>query len=839
MRLRQRSIRARVLVLVLFPLLALLGLYAFAATITAGDAITLARATDVRNSLADPVGLFTGQLQGECILATVYLAAPSPQDRAALTEQEGKTDADLAVVRQAADSASFTSASSSAVKAAMAVTLREAAGLPALRAKVISGAIDRAAEQSAYSQLIAASMHAISESILQMPDVLMVNQSLADLRMAEADDILVQSEALLVGDLTARHFPAADHAQFARLVGQYQGLMAEAMPDLEPVYLASFQHAFSPRTLAALQADENTVINSPAGALPRVNLTSYYQAAGAVVYGLGIAGYQVGQALASSLHQAAGPIDLRLYLAGGLGLMAIIVTILVSVWTGRGLVRQLAELRQGALELAHRRLPGVIVRLSAGEEVDIEAEAPPLATSPDEIGQVRQAFNSVQRSAIEAAVSQARLRAGISTIFRNLAQRSQALLHQQLSLLDALEQRATEPAELEGLFRIDHLTTRMRRHAEGLVVLAGDRPGRTWTDPVPMSDVLRGSVAEVVDYARIRVVCTSRAALEGLAVADAIHLIAELAENATVFSPPQTPVRIVGSQVVHGFAVEIEDRGLGMSEETMARYNAMFLNPPSLNLQESGQLGLYVAARLAHRHDIRITLRSSPFGGTTAIVLIPLGLIVASGKDAWAQAAGPAEGPRRGSGPLTGRHASRVTGTPVAQGGVVPGRNGDGPHGSGEPRGTGTLTADGSGPWELPEWMYSNGNGNGNGAGPRDRRAEPPEQPAAGGTSLTDFELPRRVRQASLSPQLREPESPDAAVSDDGAAAEPSADNIRDAMSAMQRGWERGRGDDNWPAESGATPPSGTAAPGRPEARADTDGPPEPPPADGIDEAAP
>ena len=563
--------------------------------------------------------------------------------------------------------------------------------------------------------------------------------------------------------------------------------------------------------------------------IPVIHLASYDQAAKTVADGLATLGFQDAVTLSNSLEQAAKPIDLRLALAGGLGLLAI-VSVIVSALIGRRLVRQLAELRDDALELAHQRLPRAMARLSAGEHLDVEAEAPPLAASADEIGQVREAFNSVQRSAIEAAVSQARLRSGISTLFRNVARRSQVLLHQQLTLLDALERRATEPAELEGLFRVDHLTTRMRRHAEGFVVLAGDRAGRTWTEPVPMADVLRGAVAEVVDYARIRVVCTSRAALHGRAVADAIHLIAELAENATVFSPPSTPVRVVGSEVVRGFAVEIEDRGLGMSQKKMAEVNASFLDPPPIDLPESQQLGLYVAARLAQRHDIRVTLRSSPFGGTTAILLIPVQLIVTGVTGAAEDRAAGPEGPpgRANTGP-TGRHASRVIDAdPQVRlpGDLIAGvnghsqhnghssHNGHGPHNGAEQRGAGTP-AD-TGPWELPDWMYENGakpdkappglellvppQPPAEPVVPPDPPAAPPAgqgRPAAGSGGITPgFGLPRRIRQANLAPPLRESPSPEAVGDNSKRGAERSPDEIRESLSALQRGWKRGRADD-------------------------------------------
>ena len=234
----------------------------------------------------------------------------------------------------------------------------------------------------------------------------------------------------------------------------------------------------------------------------------------------------------------------------------------------------------------------------------------------------------VQETAVQSAVDEARLRRGISDVFRNLAGRSQSLLHRQLTLLDGMERRATEPDELENLFRIDHLTTRMRRHAEGLIILSGEAPARGWRQPVPLVDVLRAAVAEVEDYTRIRVLCRTGAAVAGHAVADVIHLIAELAENATVFSPPNTPVRIQGDVVGRGFAIEIEDRGLGISAARLEEINANLASPPQFDLSGSDRLGLFIAGQLAQRHEIKITLRPSVYGGTTAIVLIPTALVV-------------------------------------------------------------------------------------------------------------------------------------------------------------------------------------------------------------------
>ena len=361
---------------------------------------------------------------------------------------------------------------------------------------------------------------------------------------------------------------------------------------------------------------------------PPVQPLQWEAAVGGVAAGLSKAATQASDVITAKATSNSDHTYLELILAGGLGLLAVILSILVSLVVGRGIVRELAALRDAALELAHKRLPDVVRRLAAGQDVDVTADAPELPASSDEIGQVRQAFVAVQQTAVEAAVGQARLRQGISDIFRNLARRSQSLLHRQLALLDAMERRAREPEELEDLFRIDHLTTRMRRHAESLIILSGDAPARAWRRPVPFVDVLRAAVAEVEDYTRIKVTTSTRAAIAGPAVADVIHMIAELAENAVVFSPPNTPVLISGDVVGRGFAVEIEDRGLGLSEERRAELNDLLENPPPFDLSGSDQLGLFVASQLARKHNIRISLRGSPYGGTTAIVLIPITLVI-------------------------------------------------------------------------------------------------------------------------------------------------------------------------------------------------------------------
>ena len=233
----------------------------------------------------------------------------------------------------------------------------------------------------------------------------------------------------------------------------------------------------------------------------------------------------------------------------------------------------------------------------------------------------------MHRAAVAAAVDEANLRRGVNEVFRNLARRSQLLLQRQLVLLDSMEQRAEEPDQLADLFRIDHLTTRMRRHAEGLIILSGESTGRSWREPVPFVDVIRAAVAEVEDYTRVIVESRSKTALVGRAVADVIHLLAELIENATAFSSPQTQVSVLGHLVSQGFAVEVQDRGIGIPERQLEKINRDLASLPDFDLSSSDRLGLFITGRLAHRHAIRVTLRQSAYG-VNAVVFIPGHLVV-------------------------------------------------------------------------------------------------------------------------------------------------------------------------------------------------------------------
>ena len=190
-----------------------------------------------------------------------------------------------------------------------------------------------------------------------------------------------------------------------------------------------------------------------------------------------------------------------------------------------------------------------------------------------------------------------------------------------------MERETTDPNVLERLFKLDHLTTRMRRQAEGLIILSGATLGRGWREPFPIAEMLNGAIGEIEDYVRVDLRIDSRDYMYGAVVADATHLLAELIENATAYSPPSTRVTVSGSRVARGYAIDIVDRGLGMPPELMQQLNERLSRAPEFDLAKSDQLGLLVVSQLAAKHGIKVSLRPSPYGGTAAVVLFPADLV--------------------------------------------------------------------------------------------------------------------------------------------------------------------------------------------------------------------
>jgi signal transduction histidine kinase len=843
MGLRHRSIRLRVGILIIVPVLCLMALYGLVVSITLGNALSEDHSRALKNQLLTPLETFEAQLYKEQTLAVLLLATPdSTRVAAAFGMQEIGSRQALKTLDDAFASSGVMSGTSAQTQLAISNLDTAANQLNTIRTNVGNSTITMTQALAAYTGIVDDANEVIKAVLDEQPNVPLVTQALDVIALDQAAQSALEESSLLSGEIARRSFPQSDRIVFAQLAGERSEELAGTLPQLEPAYRQLINKAVPPALSTELATLESIVISTPwrhgppAAIVGRSRIFDAYSGAltGAVT--------TIGADLASRSQQSANDVFAELFLAGGLGLIGIIVSIGMSLYVGRRVIRQLRGLRESATTIATQKLPTVMRQLREGEAVDLSEYGPAsnVATG-DEIEQVQQAINMVQQSAMQAAVDEARLRRGISDVFRNLAGRSQSLLHRQLTLLDGMERRATEPGELEDLFRLDHLTTRMRRHAEGLIILSGETPARGWRQPVPLIDVLRAAVAEVEDYTRIRVFSRTRSAVAGHAVADVIHLVAELAENATVFSPPNTPVRIQGDVVGRGIAIEIEDRGLGISADRLAELNVDLASPRQFDLSDSDRLGLFITGQLARRHGINVSLQPSVYGGTTAIVLLPTDLIIeenAFAPDRALESASP-----------TGLPAGRHVALAGAERGLVVAGNGDGvlPADTDFPALRAVdepiLLTDSALPQRTPmarRGLQYAAADEPNGADPfpaaaaagspptaaefsagatiaettavapatppfADSRERPPGFPRvpdlpeeqlparARAAEVNELGLPVRVRQASLAPQLRDSRpsmTPAPTASDDTVG---SPESVRSTMSALQRGWRLGR----------------------------------------------
>ncbi|MFF0741905.1 nitrate- and nitrite sensing domain-containing protein [Streptomyces sp. NPDC004111] len=311
---------------------------------------------------------------------------------------------------------------------------------------------------------------------------------------------------------------------------------------------------------------------------------------------------------------------------GAIVVVAVLAAFVLAGMIARQMSRSMKRLRTAAFSVAEQRLPMLVDQLSRTEPGRVDTRVEPIpVTSHDEIGEVARAFDQVHREAVRLAAEQAMLRGNVNAIFTNLSRRNQSLIEGQLTLITDLENNEADPDQLESLFRLDHLATRMRRNGENLLVLAGEEPGRRWNQPVPLVDVLRAASSEVENYERIELSGVPESEIHGQAVTDLVHLLAELLENATTFSSPQTKVRVAATRLPDGrVMVEIHDKGIGLTAEDFADINHKLANPPTVDAAVSQRMGLFVVGRLADRHGIRVQLRpSGEQAGTTSLVMLP------------------------------------------------------------------------------------------------------------------------------------------------------------------------------------------------------------------------
>ncbi|MGN9788955.1 sensor histidine kinase [Nonomuraea sp. ZG12] len=741
-------------------------LWAFAAWVTLREGVNMLWAATINSSVVEPSEPLLVELQRERRLTVASLGNRlRPAGEATLREQRVRTDAAHAVFADSVDGTAVRLGADALLEERVAAVESRLTGLDAIRKAIDTGVTPPSQAATPYNTIID-DFYRMYDSVAAFDDKEVAKDGRTLAEMHHSREFLAREDAIMAGVFARDGFTEVEHADFVAAAGVFRQTLSEAMAKLPEVDRPHYEAWLKSAPATRLLSMEERLIRHRAGTdvLP-VSSEEWRKAAEATLADMHNVTVAAGDRLLERITPVAIGVIVRLVLAGGLGLIAVIASIVLSITTTRQLLAQLKKLRDAAHELSDERLPGVVERIGRGEVVDVSREVPDLDFGDDEIGQVGQAFNTVQRTAISVAAEQAELRRGIRDILLSLARRTQGLVHRQLTVLDVMERQETDPEELKQLFRLDHLAIRMRRNAENLIVLSGSSPARTWRRSVPMVDVVRGALAEVEDYTRVTLMPMGEVVLVGRAVGDVIHLLAELIENAVSFSPPYTNVRVSGQLVANGYVIEIEDQGLGMKPEDLAAANERIADPPEFRISGTARLGLYVVSQLAERHDVKVVLKHSPYGGTTVVVLLPQELVEVDAGPEPADTDSSPRLPRRTPTSATATTTRPVTERPATE------------------RNVRALKVAGSSrppqqPQPDPPQRIEKG-----------AATEPtPEAPSV----FTPGGLPLRVPQANLAAALREdgpPTTPDLEDDDD----ERSPEEIRAMMGSLQSGTRLGR----------------------------------------------
>ncbi|MFF9126673.1 nitrate- and nitrite sensing domain-containing protein [Streptomyces sp. NPDC014889] len=779
---RLGSIRLSLILLALVPTVALAGMWGVTTTQMFSEGLRLRSQTALSRSTGAMGTDAALALQQERGLSAAWLASPHGS-RAALDAQRRTTDKAVAELLRQADSIRQAPAR---IKNRMYSVVASVGSLEYYRGQVdkpsdITG--EQALDQ--YTAIIDDQIHAFQE-LSQVDDGDLTSQAGPLVALEHAAELVSQEDAQLTLAWSAGHMDKEAWDRFAQLVHTRRWLVEDQIvPSLQGSTKTQTERILRSPEWRTLEATEDRVLSArdkAAGArgIPLPDARERWTAAIdklSVQYSALIR-QQTAELLDRSADRAHGLL-LKAAVLSAAGLAALVLCVGMSWRITRSLSRRLLGLRIATLRLAEERLPDVVARLERGEKVDAESATPPLDYGTDELGQVAQAFNTAQRTAVHTAVELADTRRGFQKVILGIARQSQNLINLQLSKLDALERRHQDPEFLQGLYELDSTASQLRRYEENLVIISGEQPRRSWTEPVALIDILRGAVGEVAEYQRVEVHTEEEVYLAPPAVADVIHLLAELIDNATAYSAAPSPVGVRAAMVAKGLVIEIEDRGLGMSEEDYAQLNAQLAEAPQFDvvaLADDLRLGMFVVARLATRHGITVTLRSSPYGGTSAIVLVPHDIVV----------------PEATGSPRTRPQASEPARVPAP---VGPER----PHESPAPAAAARRRTPSAG---------QNASRAGDGRGETERTREPGLSP-----------LPRRVPQTSLAAELRGEFAP--AVEDDRLD-DFTAERAASSLAGFQRGTRRAQHD--------ATPERA----GDPEEAAAPDGPDERVPAAGA-----
>jgi signal transduction histidine kinase len=790
-RTRMSGVRTRVLAIALVPSVALLATGGSVAGYLVSEGLSEHSFAGYSASNVDVLTRFEAAIENERTISLRAVGGDS-QALAGLKAQWNETDAALDSAERAVSALQAINPQVMASTAAGFRVISEE--LPGVRQRVKNGQETAAEVDNFYTEIVSGSSPGLVLDALGAPNAVAAVDTITMLDLFPALDLHSRAVGLGAGWAERGQLSQPERLQIAQLTGAYRNDLQALTARLSPAEQAVYQHLVSGSAWRIATNGEDALASHGEIGAPASGWLAAESTASAGLLQLWIdSDRQSADVSVAAANQTLS----RSILLGSLVLALTIAAFAAALVLANRLVRRLRRLRTRTLEIAEENLPEIVARLGAGQPVDVESALGRLDYGSDEIGQVADAFNTAQRTAVAAAAAEARTRNGISKVFLDIAHRSQLVVHRQLELLDVAEARQSDPEHLELLFQLDHLATRARRNAENLLILGGAQPGRRWRSPAAVEDVVRSAVSETEHFARVDTVRLPDARVQGSVVGDLIHLLAELVDNATAFSPPDAIVTVRGNAVGKGVVVEVEDQGLGIEYAKREQLNETLRNPPGFQeMTASGQrhIGLFVVGQLGQRHGITVRLEDSAYGGVKAVVLIPAALVEV------APATGADGPPPPGRG---GRHEQLTTPPARRARDVVPRpAGGDGadlvgrrkveqtaatgparPHGQIVP----AVPVVPAPPWEIAA-------------------APPPAVPSAVPPAATSAPrhghapLPRRERLANLAPGLRADATGTDATGATRAAGHPaprrpprSPDEARGAMSAFQRGSRLGR----------------------------------------------
>lgn len=763
---RRRSVRFQIRSLLAVAFATLLPLWAFGIYLTVPNAVSTSFSQQRNLQIGIPTDALNSALSAERKASVVYLANQKT-GRTELEKAREATDEAVGRYRNGAMAAidDFGEGNTRPLSQEMLGRLSE---LPGQRSAVDGGNAKPAQIFDYYGATIDNGLR-ILNSLTSVSDKTVQSFGEALSRLTRSRSLFEELDARVSAGIAGGSLTEDEWYALTTTIGAVNGSYATALPNLPAEVATEYNNIASSAGMSQLRSLEETIAQTRPGARIKVTRAQWDAATRVVLDDVHAFELRTANVWGTSAEPVGRWILIRAAIATGFGLLGLIALVIVSIRVGRGLIREITLVRNRMDDVATIQLPELVQRLRAGTAVDADQVVQGLAVErlrTKEVDDLSGSFDRVNRVAVEAAYGEAELRQGVSRVFVNLARRNQTLLHRQLKLLDQIERQSDDPDQLAQLFSLDHLATRMRRHAESLIILSGEAPGRGWSNPVPVQDVVRAAATEVEDYPRVGVHVSPSVSIVGSVVTDLIHLLAELIENAALYSPADTQVQVRGMKAANGFAIEVEDAGVSMSEATMAELNGQLVTPPEFDLTDGSQLGLFVVGQLAARHGIRVSLRGSPYGGTTAIVLLPHALL------ADASAGAPLERVQAGRFARAYSHPERPD---------VAAANGNraalerARHRAPAVTGPGRLDAL---PWSVPDLPTLN-------------LPPAPRNPIEVTPDTDRPMLPRRSREAAPAPQHRFGSN---RAGDSPAPREPVNDRnpeeVRSLMSAIQQGWD-------------------------------------------------